>query len=1237
MKKSLMIGAAFAVITGFAAPAFVEAQGVWAKGREKEMNLSLRFEAVTQIAAGAKSVIVRATGCSVFRLRVNGEFAGYGPARGPKGVDRVDEWEVTKFVRAGKNVFEFDVAGYNVPNYYLPNQPSYLRAEIVADGRILAATGTDAFQARRLNRVQKISRYSYQRPFSEAWNASEPVVGETLELAVQPAKPLLPRRAAYPTFAVNRNAKKFAQGRARYDAKAKTRDYWALAAAPQKDPRGFAKAECEIIPSYEAERYLDDPKGEARTAVYDFGLLDCGFVGVKASAAGKGRVLVLFDEVLTDGKIDFLRGGTGNVVLWDIDKPGELELESFEPYAFRYAKFIIDGPIEISSPYIRTYKSPSADGVVCPVKDPELKRIFEAARETFKQNALDVFTDCPGRERAGWLCDSYFTARVSKYFTGSLDLEELFLENFLLADCPDIPKAMFPMCYPADHLNGNFIPNWAMWLVLELREYAKVRGGDPALVKRFEPKVMALVEYLKTFENSDGLLEDLPKWVFVEWSECNSLTKGVNYPSNMTWARMLEAVAELYGRPGLAEKGAQVRETVVRQSFDGKWFRDQALRGADGKLAVNPKHTETCQYYAFYFGAATAKTHPELWKTLVEEFGPERKVRNTHPDVPFANAFIGNYLRLELLMQAGLKKKVEADIRGYFLKMADTTGTLWEHDSTTASCCHGFASYIALLLTEGGESAADPAFPDLDTYVRTVSTSAGEVTLAAYVPRLKVKAPALLLLGEERAADYADGTSGPTGCQWPVSVITAKGYAALALDCSKLKGDDYHAIRVAAVKAAVDALEGMPVIDFGKVAVIGQGKRAETAARAAAADRRIAYALANNPIRAAKQRGDRRTRDVWSDETAFDFAGSGAKTVIGYEMGGKSAREFAGNPAKFWRFGGSQLTGYDWLAYMDYLDRQGWKVDLAKCRRPRRFRVLAWNLEGQSQTAAEIASMTELVKDINPDALLIVENYGILPKLLKGLGAGWYGERFSMSLAFVSRWPIVNSARPYYAKWNYLDGSGPFNFGLAEIDVAGQHVRTCPLWIDWEPSESQTPKTTVAEVLEWELSPPRFANRRIDEISGILAAIKSEIAAADDIPLVIGGDFNGQSHRDWTEATKNLHGHNGLVVPWPVSKAMEAAGFVDTFRELNDPVENYGASWNRPGNLAKDWRIDFIYSKGAKLKPVASETFHALWHRPFVWRGKEYGSFPSDHGFVLTDFELETPPPEQYDNLPRGQ
>lgn len=687
-----------AVLSDAEAPAFVAARPVWAKGRERVQNLSLRFASSVELTGGEKKVFVRATGCSIYRLRVNGVFAGYGPARGPKGMDRVDEWDVTRYVRAGKNEIEIDVAGYNLPSYYLPDQPSYLRAEVVADGHVLAATGDGRFCAQALNREQKVPRYSFQRLFCEVWNVSTPVVGEPLELAEQPCKPLLPRRAAYPDFAVNERVKKLSSGRARYDVKAKVRNYWPLdVAGPTKDARGFPQEECTIIPSHEAERYMDDPKGGAKTSVWDFGLLDCGFVGAYAKARGKGRVLVVFDEVLTDGKLDFLRGGTANVIIWNIDGPGEHALESFEPYAFRYAKFIVDGDIELGVPYIRTYKSPSADGVACPTRDPELKKIFEAARETFKQNAVDVFTDCPGRERAGWLCDSYFTARVSKYLTGSLALEELFLENFLHADSPYVPKGMFPMCYPADHVNRNFIPNWAMWLVLELEEY-RGRGGDPALVKRFEPKVLALVDYLKTFENEDGLLENLPKWVFVEWSECNDLTKGVNYPSNMTWSRMLDAVASLYGREDLRTKAAAIRETIRRQSFDGTWFRDQALRGADGKLVVRPKHTETCQYYAFYFGAATFATYPALWKTLVEDFGPERKLKNTHPDVPFSNAFIGNYLRLELLQQAGLDKKVEANVRGYFLPMAEKTGTLWEHDAPTASCCHGFASHIAVVL-----------------------------------------------------------------------------------------------------------------------------------------------------------------------------------------------------------------------------------------------------------------------------------------------------------------------------------------------------------------------------------------------------------------------------------------------------------------------------------------------------------------------------------------------------------
>ena len=345
---------------------------------------------------------------------------------------------------------------------------------------------------------------------------------------------------------------------------------------------------------------------------------------------------------------------------------------------------------------MRTFKNPKARLAKLDSSDPAIEKIFEAARETYAQNAVDVFTDCPGRERAGWLCDSFFTGRSSILFTGSLEGEDLFLENYLLPESFEkIPDGMFAMCYPGDFMNARFIPNWAMWLVLEVEEYKK-RGGDLRIVEAYRPKFEKLVGYLKTFRNSDGLLENLPSWVFLEWSMANNLVQDVNYPSNMTWAEVLDAMDRLYGMPELAAEAEKVRETVRRQSWTGKWFCDNALRQKDGTLKLSGECTETCQYYAFYFKTATPETHAELWRTLIADFGPKRKETGKYPEIHPSNAFIGNYLRLECLSREGLSDRILDETRGFFLYMADITGTLWENIGTTASCNHGFASHVAV-------------------------------------------------------------------------------------------------------------------------------------------------------------------------------------------------------------------------------------------------------------------------------------------------------------------------------------------------------------------------------------------------------------------------------------------------------------------------------------------------------------------------------------------------------------
>ena len=129
------------------------------------------------------------------------------------------------------------------------------------------------------------------------------------------------------------------------------------------------------------------------------------------------------------------------------------------------------------------------------------------------------------------------------------------------------------MCYPADTWapQNNCIPNWAMWYVLELEEYL-ARTGDRELVDAAKPRMEALLRWFRQYENSDGMLVKLPEWVFVEWSRANFLVQDLNFPSNMLYASMKDALARLYGLTDLASEAAQLRESIRAMAMTPSGF-----------------------------------------------------------------------------------------------------------------------------------------------------------------------------------------------------------------------------------------------------------------------------------------------------------------------------------------------------------------------------------------------------------------------------------------------------------------------------------------------------------------------------------------------------------------------------------------------------------------------------------------------------------------------------------------
>jgi alpha-L-rhamnosidase len=700
------------------APAFLSAKPIWPKGREQEKNLFVGFRA-SFFPPAKEKVFLRATGATVYRVFLNGDFLGYGPARGPQGYFRVDEWELTRRLQPGANVIAFEVAGYNANSYYLLDQPSFLQAEVVAADKVLASTeGKGApFTALVLpERVQKVQRYSFQRPFSEAyrlarsydhWRTETTPPAAAAKCSVQAAKALLPRRVNYPDYTLRQPSWIVAHGQLKTDLQVSKpwKDRSLTAIGPKLG--GYPEAQLETVPSLELQSVanatcdtnsqpytpgtgLDVKSGTFQIA--DFGCNLTGFIGVKVVCQNKTRLFLTFDEILSGSDVDFKRLGCVNIVSYEL-QPGTYNLESFEPYTCRYLKlFTLEGDCTVENLYLREYAGAGVWQAQFAASDERLNRLFAAGRETFRQNALDIFMDCPSRERAGWLCDSYFTARVAKDLCGDTRIEKNFYENFQLpAKFPFLPEGMLPMCYPADHNDGVFIPNWSLWFVVELEEYL-ARSGDRATVEALRPRVLRLLDYFKKFKNEDGLLEKLESWVFVEWSAANSFVQDVNYPSNMLYAKALAAAGRLYDKPELTREAERLRETILAQSFDGNFFVDNAKR-VDGKLVVTTNRTEVCQYFAFYFDLAKPETQPRLWDTLVKDFGPQRKQTKAFPEVHPANAFIGNVLRLELLSRYGLCRQLLDESLAYQLYMAERTGTLWENDGAYASCNHGFASH----------------------------------------------------------------------------------------------------------------------------------------------------------------------------------------------------------------------------------------------------------------------------------------------------------------------------------------------------------------------------------------------------------------------------------------------------------------------------------------------------------------------------------------------------------------
>jgi endonuclease/exonuclease/phosphatase family metal-dependent hydrolase len=287
------------------------------------------------------------------------------------------------------------------------------------------------------------------------------------------------------------------------------------------------------------------------------------------------------------------------------------------------------------------------------------------------------------------------------------------------------------------------------------------------------------------------------------------------------------------------------------------------------------------------------------------------------------------------------------------------------------------------------------------------------------------------------------------------------------------------------------------------------------------------------------------------------------------------------------------------------------------------FTVMSFNCWHQwSRVDDGFAKAAKAIRESGADLVGLQESS---PDSVKRMAAelGWHHAAGGTgSVQILSRHPVVEAL--------HGEGIGKDRLIGARIRLAGSPPREVVLFsthLDYQhygPYEARKKGATAGSVLAL-----NRRSERIAQVAALVASIQPLLAAADQTPVILTGDFNVPSHLDWTLATAAEHGGIGPVA-WPESLHLAQAGFTDSFRLKNpDPAATPGTTWSTIHKAGEPQdRIDFIYQKGGGLRVTDSRTFATAVETTVGAWGADTAAvtgntWPSDHAAVLTTYALD--------------
>lgn len=422
-------------------------------------------------------------------------------------------------------------------------------------------------------------------------------------------------------------------------------------------------------------------KNEAGQWVYDLGQNFSGIVRIAVKGKQGKKVVLRPAELLnTDKTVN--QSASGSPYYFAYTTKGATKGETWQPqfsyYGFRYVQLEgavpagqpnPDGLPEVSSLVgLHTCnEAPEAGTFSC--SNPMFNKIYTLIDWAMRSNMASVLTDCPHREKLGWLEQAHLMQYSLQY---RYNLSRLYPK--IMSDMYNSKNengCIWTIAPEYVHFSSGFedTPEWGSTFIIS-PWYIYQWYGDKRIIETYYPSMQHYLNYLTTRAKDNIIAYGLGDWFDIGPGNpgnaqltSNGLSATAIYYYNTT---LMQKMATLLGKTADATKYEALGKQI-KSAFNEKFFNKETK--------VYEKNSQTASAMALYMGLV----EPDNTKQILENLKSDIRGRNN----ALTAGDIGYRYVLRVLEAAGESELIYAmnskyDVPGYGWQLAHGATALTE-------------------------------------------------------------------------------------------------------------------------------------------------------------------------------------------------------------------------------------------------------------------------------------------------------------------------------------------------------------------------------------------------------------------------------------------------------------------------------------------------------------------------------------------------------------------------------